>query len=469
MLKRLTSLTAIFCGTGMLAIIARRLLAIVLLFTLLEFAYVLATYASDKEGLGQHLISLQAEEIAEALVSGDGRLHLDPAQLYREPIGATQMAFAVYDRQGREIAVDGPWELARTLTPPINSVSTETHREDHARTFVLSGVRRLVAGNQPVWIEIVIRGEGLRPFRPVIVNEMVQHVALPLLPLVLLLLALNVTVVHRAVNPLVTAAREADALDPHRIEGRLSVPASPEEVQRLVGAVNRALDRIENAVRTLREFTADAAHELRTPLMVMSVAVEELPPGPVKAKLQGDVATMTRSVGQMLDLASADALIIPQGAVADLGAIAGKVVAQLTPLALRQNRSIRLIEDNPVPLEGHAEAIGRALRNLIENALKYTPEHTTVDVIAGPGAALAVRDHGPGIADSQRALVLKRFWRGDRSHDGGSGLGLAIANRIAEAHGGGIDVMQAEGGGALVRLRLSNTRDARQPALGAPA
>jgi signal transduction histidine kinase len=156
----------------------------------------------------------------------------------------------------------------------------------------------------------------------------------------------------------------------------------------------------------------------------------------------------------MLDMASADALLIPQGAVADLSAIAAQVAAHITPLAVRDHRSIQFIDNHPAPMEGHTEAIGRALRNLVENALKYTPENTSVDVIAGPGPVITVRDHGPGIANDKRALVTKRFWRGDRSCNEGSGLGLAIASRVAEAHGGGIEISDAEGGGAIIRLRL---------------
>lgn len=451
-----TITAAIFGGAGMTAIIARRMVAVVLLFAVLDIAFVLVTYTTDRVGLGQHLLSLQADEIAEAVAVDHGKLRFDPAKLYREPIGPAQLAFAVYDRQGREIAVDGPWDMARVLTPPITAVTSETRREDHASGFVLSGVRKDAAGGEPVWVSLMVRGEGLRPFWPVIANEIVQHVGVPLLPLVVLLLALNVTLVYRAVNPLMVAAREADALDPRRIEGRLTVPRSPTEAQRLVGAVNHALDRIENAIRTLREFTGDAAHELRTPLTVMSMAVDELPPSPAKTKLQTDVAVMTRSVGQMLDMASADAIVIPAGATADLSAIAAQVVSHITPLALRDRRQIRFIDHHPTPVEGHSEAIGRALRNLIENALKHSPDDTAVDVIAGPGPVLAVRDHGPGIPPEKRALVTKRFWRGNRSRNEGSGLGLAIASRIAEAHGGSISITDTEGGGALIKLRLGS-------------
>lgn len=445
----------VFRSDSMAAIIARRLVAVILLFAVLDILFVVLTYVRDPEGLGQRLLSLQGEEIAEAVVPDGNRLRFESSELYREPIGSAQLAFAVYDRTGREIAVDGPWELSHSLTPPITSVSSETRRDEHATGFFLHGARRLTAGGQPIWVVMNLRGEGLRPFWPVIVNELGAHVGLPLLPLVLMLLVLEVAVVYRALRPLSTAAREAQALEPRRIERRLTVPQAPREVRRLVDAVNDALNRIESAIRSLREFTADAAHELRTPLAVMSMEIEVLPDSPAKTKLQEDVANMTRSVGQMLDMASADALLTPAGMVADLGAVAARVVSQLTPLAVRKRRAIRFNDLHPVPVAGHAEAIGRAVRNLIENALSHTPEGTDVDVTAGPGAVIAVRDHGPGIPPEKRELVLKRFWRGDRSRNEGSGLGLAIAGRIAEAHGGRIEIADAPGGGALICLWLA--------------
>ena len=445
----------IFGGDGMAAIITRRLLGVVLLFALLDICLVLTTYVQDQEGLGQRLLSLQAEEIGEAIIVEDSHSRFDPALLYREPIGSARLAFAIYDQRGQEIAVKGPPELTQALTPPSTSASSETRREDRANGFLLHGIRRVIASGQPFWVAMSIEGSGLRPFWPVILNEMIDHVALPLTPLALLLLVLNVAVVRRALRPLSTAVSEVEALDAQKVERRLTVPKTPSEVRQLVGAMNEALGRIESAIHALRDFTADAAHELRTPLAIMSLEVEQLPPGSTRQKLLEDIASMTRLVRQMLDMAAADAMLVPEGAMADLGAIAADVASQLTPLAVREGRSIRFIDEKASAIAGHREAISRAVRNLVENAIVHTPAGTSVEVMAGPGAVIAVRDHGPGVPVEKRKTVLKRFWRGDRSRGTGSGLGLAIASRIAEAHGGGIEIADARGGGAVIRLRFS--------------
>ena len=296
----------------------------------------------------------------------------------------------------------------------------------------------MTAGGQPFWVAMVVEGQGLRPFLPVILNEMVEHVGLPLLPLVLLLLVLNVTVVRRALQPLSAAVGEVEALQPGQIERRLAMPEAPREVRRLVGALNDALDRIESGIGALRDFTADAAHELRTPLAIMSMEVDALADGPAKDKLRSDLDAMTRAVAQMLDMASADALADRRRCPASIStATAWEIVAQLTPLALRQQRSLRFIDGGAPhdcrPSRGHRPRLAQSDR-------KRTGPHAGRQRHRCDGRA---RRHRSSCATTDRALppsqrdaVLKRFWRADRSNNAGSGLGLAIASRIAEAHGG---------------------------------
>ncbi|MBU6444403.1 MAG: HAMP domain-containing histidine kinase [Alphaproteobacteria bacterium] len=445
----------VFGGDGMAAIIARRLLGVALLFALLDIGFVIVSYASDREGLGERLLAIRAEEIADAItVSGD-EARFDPGRFSRAASDMATLAFAITDRRSKTVAVIGRWAQPRTQARPIGSLISMTRRDDHADGFVLHGVRRVEVGGQPFWITMEVSGKGLQPFLPVIFDELIEHVVAPLLPLVVLLLALNVVVVRRALQPLAAAVGEVETLQPAQIERRLIVPGEPREVRRLVGALNEALDRIERGIRALRDFTADAAHELRTPLAILSMEVDGLAVSPAKDKLRGDIDAMTRSVSQMLDMASADALLIDGAGSVDLGAVARDTVMQLTPLALLQHRNLRFTDEGAATITGHREALSRALRNLIENALAHTPEGIDVDITAGPGAAITVRDYGPGIPADQRQTAQQRFWRADRSRASGSGLGLAIAGRIAEAHGGRLEIGDAAGGGALIRLCLS--------------
>jgi len=159
-----------------------------------------------------------------------------------------------------------------------------------------------------------------------------------------------------------------------------------------------------------------------------------------------------RLVDQMLDLSHATALEIDANTRADLRAIASDVAADLTPLAVSRGRSNMFKDAGATEVHGDADAIGRALRNVVENAVSHTPPRTVVEVVAEPDRQCSVRDHGPGIPAAQRRAVLERFYRLDKSRTEGAGLGLAIASTIMELHGGEIRLEDAPGGGALVRL-----------------
>ena len=159
----------------------------------------------------------------------------------------------------------------------------------------------------------------------------------------------------------------------------------------------------------------------------------------------------------MLDMAHADALHLAADDVAELSTIASEVAAQLTPVAIRRGRTISLTDLGSGKFQGHAEAIGRALRNIVENALTHTPEGTAVEITVGPGPVCTVRDHGRGITPEQRDRVFRRFWRGGHSSSGGNGLGLHIVQSLVAAHDGRVEIGDAPDGGTEVRLDFAWT------------
>ncbi len=226
----------------------------------------------------------------------------------------------------------------------------------------------------------------------------------------------------------------------------------------LVRAINRALDRLAQAIHALRRFTADAAHELRTPLAAMMLTIERLPQSPEHRQLAEDAESMKRLIAQMLDLARADALDEARDGRTDLQELASRVAADLAPLALEQGRSLRYHNAGSSIVQGRKELLERALRNVVENALAHSPSGGEVEVIVGPAPAVQVIDQGPGIPAELREKVFERFWRDER-RSRGAGLGLAIAKRIMGACGGSISIGDAPGGGALVTLEFSRPGD----------
>lgn len=413
--------------------IARRLIGFTLIFALLDVGIVIFTYTRQPESLVQELLTLEAERVA-ALP--------DPAAAQPPPGIANWSAARVTPRHsGNAMLID--W----------------TRRERIAGGYRISGVRLIEDGDTPRWMFLAFDTIGIRPFVPVVLRELREHVLVPLVPLSLLLLLFNVVSVRRMLSPLHRAEAEVDALDPANMAMRLSLPLEPREVNALVRAVNRALARLEAAVITLRDFTANAAHELRTPLAIMQLSIDRLPDGPAKADLMGDTERMTRLVSQMLDLAQADALVVDALAPVDLAAIGRAVVAQLAPKGFSIGRDLRFVDHGGALAHGHAEALFRVYRNLVDNAFAHARGDTPIDVAAGPGPQFSVRDHGPGIAAADLPHLFERFWRKDRSDNQGAGLGLGIARRLVEAHGGSISVELPADGGACFRVRLPVARE----------
>ncbi len=430
-----------------------RLALVGLAFLLLQLLAVVWMYVNNPNDLDQLLVSAEADRIASeipAMLADAGSAV--PADLSRPIAAGTRRAFLIHERGGAVVGRYNDGDLKIADEPPVSFLVIRTQRESWGERFLLSGTRRVTVDQRPYWISVAIAGQGFRPFVPVIFNEIRFHVIFPLALLSLMFLLFNFSAVRSVLRPLQASIRAVDRIDPAQVATRIEAETSSREGQALVSAVNGMLERIEVSVRALRDFAGDAAHELRTPLAIMMLRVGKLPECPEKTKLLEDARRMQRLVNQMLDMSHATALEIDADTRADLRLIANEVVAELTPLAVGKGRSIRFIDAGATAVHGHADAIGRALRNLVENALAHTLPGTAVEVTAGPGARCAVRDQGPGIPAAQRGAVLERFRRLDRARSEGAGLGLAIAATIMRLHGGRVAIDDAPGGGALISL-----------------
>jgi signal transduction histidine kinase len=229
----------------------------------------------------------------------------------------------------------------------------------------------------------------------------------------------------------------------------------PPEILPLVKAVNQALDRLELGFRSQREFAADAAHELRTPLAILRTRIETLPHSEASRALGRDVENMSRVVSQLLDATELETAIVDPESVADLHEVGVEIAEFIAPLALKRGKSIELIGvDKPVLIVGNAEMIRRATRNLVENALHHTPEGTAIEIVVGQDGSISVIDNGDGVPPENRESIFKRFWRRSTRASGGAGLGLSIVKKIVEAHHGSITVEDAPGRGARFIMRF---------------
>jgi len=399
----------------------------------------------------------QASSLAQHLVAqADGSLSLElPPNLqglYSQPYG--RYVYAVIDDQGKTLF--SSLKDKAPVFPTDPRTSAVQFLETHIGEAAISGasIRRTI-GDKTVWVQAAEDLANRDVLIDDIVDDFYKHVGWITLPILLVLLVTDIAIFRRALLPLRQASEIAQHIGPARTDIRLPLDEIPGEVRPLVAAVNKALDRLDEGFRVQREFTADAAHELRTPLSILRTRVETLDDPRVAKALHMDIEAMSRVVGQLLDIAELEAFSIDPAEVADLQAACAEVAEFIAPLALEQDREIALLGATaPVWVRGNAEMMKRAIRNLAENAIRHTPKDTVVEFVVEDNGTVTVQDRGPGISVEERALIFQRFWRRDRNQQGGTGLGLSIVQRIAELHGATIDVQNRVRGGAQFSLHF---------------
>jgi len=400
----------------------------------------------------------QADLVAQYLVlrsDGSWTLDLPPAlqALYSQAYG--RYAYAVLDDTGG-VLFSSLKELSPIFPQDLRS-SDVAFKDIRKGSSAISGVslKKEMAGRL-IWVQV---GEDLA-HRDVIIDDIVadffKRVGWITLPMLLFLLAIDIVIFRRALLPLLKASEMAKEINPKRMDVRLSPENIPTEILPLVQAVNQALDRLEAGFRVQREFTADAAHELRTPLTILRSRIDTLADRGVSKALHRDIAGMTRIVGQLLDIAELETYSIDPQEKADLRAICAEVAEFAAPLALAQGKNIALSgTDASVWINGNPEMLSRAIRNLVENAINYSPPGSTVEIVIEDSGMVRVLDEGPGIKDDERKLIFQRFWRRDRRRTGSAGLGLSIVQRIADAHAAIISVENRPMGGDKFSLSFA--------------
>jgi two-component system sensor histidine kinase QseC len=261
-----------------------------------------------------------------------------------------------------------------------------------------------------------------------------------------------------SLRPLARVSQQARAVGPGNATARLSRNGLPQEIAPLVDAVNGALDRMADAVTAERRFTENAAHELRTPLAVLSLRLQRArqSASPLDwPEIEGDLATMNRLVTQLLDLArkeNAGRIGATRGQV-NLARIAREAAAMVVPLAEARHRAVALDVPETLMVQGDAGDLRDALVNLLENAVLHGAGTVGLHAAcAAPGAdiTLTVSDQGAGVPAAFQQAAFERFNKDSRSQ--GTGLGLAIVREVARNHGG--DVAFVPGPGCRVAMTL---------------
>jgi heavy metal sensor kinase len=281
----------------------------------------------------------------------------------------------------------------------------------------------------------------------------------------------------KALRPVATMTDEARAIDASRLGDRVEVPSAMDEVGRLAVTLNDMLDRIQSGVEQQHAFVSNASHELRTPLAIMraeidvSLASTDLSDEArqVLESAREETDRMRAIVEDLLILAKMDegALTLSADPV-DLPQLVAGVLTAMNPLASRREVSLDHTSAGAVQVIGDADRLRQVVRNLVDNAIKYSSPGSRVVVSVhrdGDAAELTVADTGPGIPETSLPRIFDRFFRADEARSreaGGSGLGLAIVRELVEAQGGGVWVRNADAGSVFgCRLPLAVTGPTR--------
>lgn len=254
--------------------------------------------------------------------------------------------------------------------------------------------------------------------------------------------------------------RDAASLTP------LDTAGLPDEASALVESLNALLQRLGEAMATQRDFLADAAHELRTPLQALKLQLQALQRADDPAAREQAMAALGDGIGraqrlveQLLALARSEAAPAPAEALpVELNALTQEVLGALWPLAQARHQSLSLEAERPHTVAGDRAALYALVRNLADNALRYTPDGGAVRVQLTQEdgqTVLTVDDSGPGIAPAERARVFDRFWRRSSGQADGSGLGLAIVQAVARRHHAALTLGEAPLGGLRVQVRFA--------------
>jgi two-component system, OmpR family, sensor kinase len=296
--------------------------------------------------------------------------------------------------------------------------------------------------------------------------------------------------VRLGLRPLEDVEATADAIAAGNLDQRVPGADEPTEVGRLARALNVMLERIQNAfdarVRSesrlkqneqhLRQFVADASHELRTPIAAVSAYAELFERGAgtrsedlprIAAGIRTETARMDRLVSDLLTLARLDEGVPMEREPVELVALVSEGVR--TAIAVGPEWPVRFSAPHPVEVTGDKDRLRQVVDNLLANVRAHTPEGTTTTVRVdqvGDLAEIEVRDTGPGMLGDEASRIFERFYRSDPARTrtkGGSGLGLSIVAAIVEAHGGTVGASSAPGQGMTVTVRIPNGGGATEP------
>jgi len=391
---------------SLLAKLVLRVLVLVVCLILVVVGSIVHSLQTSVDTLRDRTLQGQAFDIARHLtLTPDGNIDLmlpeSLASCYQSQLGS--IGYSVVNEAGT-VLFSSPGVVAPLANPGITrELAIFRASRNGNEYFGYSLPWRL--GLQRIWIQVEQSTDHDDVLAEAVILEVLDDSGWFVAIASAALLFIIYLTIRTTLAPIREVSQSAGEIGPGSLDARLPLEGLPREITPLVRAVNGALDRIRDGFSIQKEFTANAAHELKTPLAVLRADLETSGAGAANPQLLADVDRISRVVNQLLRMAELESGTAWRFVPTDLRAVAIDIASFIAPIAVRQNKEIEIVGDTPNMVTGDAVLLHHALRNLVENALDHTPEHTAVTVDVSQPGRLLVLDRGPGVPGRPRASV----------------------------------------------------------------
>nr|WP_245497020.1 ATP-binding protein [Rhizobium ruizarguesonis] len=412
-------------------ILTRRIAFFAMLAMLVQLAVIFSDYYWNVGELSRLFVEQETGRLASGVGDANGgvtyRLPEEIEQRYSN--AKTGYIARIRDASGKVIfeSCDDACE-SRFLPKEVNPPDFWLRTLIPGKPLTLVGGRAFFVGHQRIVVDVATMGDPQNVISEVFWNEILEHMIVPMSILLVLVLGATLLSVRRALKPVQAAANAADLIDPLDSMSHLPIQDMPREIAHLAVAVNRAFERVGELMKSQRVLTSGIAHEVRTPLAAIKLELGRID-HPRARKAEADLDDLVDFVSQLTALARLDSFDHGMFEEVDLAMLCSEVVVQLAPWIYKNEHSLELsIQAHDVFVKAVPALLKDALRNLIENAVRHTPNGTNIVVRVGT-KGVEVEDR---VASVQQAPA-DPVYRSD-----GLGIGLKIVERIAELHKGSL-------------------------------
>ncbi len=441
---------------SLIGIVARRIIAFSLVAMAIQIGVVFADYWFDDDKLSVLMLQQETENLAAYIHVRDGVVSYEPnhemRERYQDRHGddgsiflriRTASGVIVYSNCTSEcarhflpVSMDAPQFWKRLIAP--------------GKPFSVAGGQTFERGGTSVLIELAILNDPNGFMYRALLHEMVDSMIVPMTLMFCLVIGATIWSIRSALKPVAMAAKAADALDPRDSSARLPLTRMPQEIARLVTAVNRMLTRVADLIQSQKLFSSSIAHEIRTPVSIAKMELSRIN-DPRARNAERDLDALTHILEQLTSLARADAVDPSAYQRTSLSQIGAAVAEAIAPFVFDHDKSLEFVDEGSPPVTAIPALVENMLRNLIENAVKHNPPGTRIVLTCGPGPVVSVEDNGKGLVD----LPEHHEDLGYVKSSGQLGLGLKIVRRISELHQATISVDTAPERGTKISIDFS--------------